>query len=151
MSPRASFLYAFAICGVAAIFDFACSDEASSASASSSSSSSSGSSDATSAEGGKAACYAWCDKQEAPKCPKEPAGVADACKAMCDATYASTPAECVSERAAVDVCARDKTSFACNGQGISQLQPIGACAAENAACSKCSPDAGVACFSPLSF
>jgi hypothetical protein len=118
------------------------------AASSSSSTSSTSSSSGGSAAEGKAACYAACDAYMAAKCPNTPANYGEACRTVCDAAYMKAPPECQDERAAFDVCARDKITYGCSASGIVQISPIGGCGQEGVACIKCSPKAGGLCFGP---
>jgi hypothetical protein len=101
-----------------------------------------------SASDGLAACYAYCDHQTEPGCKKTPANYGASCKLICDATYKRVPADCTGARVAVDVCSRDKVTFTCVND-LPQLSPVGACAREGQTCAKCSPEAGLDCFSNL--
>jgi hypothetical protein len=97
---------------------------------------------------GSAACYAACDHQTEVKCENTPSNYNSACKSICDATYKRVPSDCMAERVLYDVCTRDKVTWTCVNR-LPRLSPVGACAPEAQACSKCSPDAGIGCFSAL--
>lgn len=102
----------------------------------------------TAADDGLAACYTACDHQTEPGCSKTPPNFGASCKLVCDATYKRVPADCTKARVAYDVCSRDKVTFTCVNE-LPQLAPAGACAREAQGCAKCSPEAGIGCFSPL--
>ena len=138
---------------------FACSDDGTSTTSGSSGSTGSTTSSPTSptddastssapSNDGLAACYSACDHQTEPSCAKTPASYNASCKQICDVTYTRVPSECAKARVAYDVCARDEVTVTCVND-LPRLSPSGACASEAQACMKCSPDAGIGCFSPL--
>ena len=107
------------------------------------------SSSGSTAADGPAACYATCDKQGAANCPKVQSSYVADCKGFCDAAYKKVPPECKDKRVAVDVCTRDKPTYACSATGTLETTPSGACANEVLACRPCSPNAGASCFGPF--
>jgi hypothetical protein len=83
-------------------------------------------------------CETECDRQVAAGCPKTPPDFGNSCKAICGGMRQSLPPSCVQKFDALYSCAAAKVTYTCTSSGVVQITPIGACAAEGAACIACS-------------
>ena len=81
-------------------------------------------------------CEENCDLQVAAGCTSTPANYATSCKALCASQRESTPADCRDELEAQYACAVTKSTYRCEN-GVIMATPVGACAAEGAACATC--------------
>jgi hypothetical protein len=88
-------------------------------------------------QGGATPCEEDCDHQGAAMCPKTPQGYAASCKQICAVVKTGLPEACASAFEDQYRCAATKTTYGCTTQGIIDLEPKGACAAEAQACAQC--------------